>query len=195
VLDAKGSATYSQSIAGVNWVAKNAVRPAVATMSLGGSASPALDAAVRNSIASGVTFVVAAGNSKVDACTVSPARVPAAVTVGATDATDARASFSNWGTCLDLFAPGVEILSAYKGGDRAAAWMSGTSMAAPHVAGAAAAYVAGRPDASPAQVRDALVVSATKGAVTGRKGSPDALLYTGSLTPVVAVAGRPARTR
>jgi subtilisin family serine protease len=188
VLNCAGSASYSQIIAGVNWVTRNAVKPAVVNMSLGGTTSTALDTAVRNSIASGVTYVVAAGNHKVDACSTSPARVSGAVTVGATNRVDARAGFSNHGSCLDLFAPGVEILSAYRTGDRAAARMSGTSMAAPHVAGAAALYLARRPDASPAQVRDALVAAATKNVVTdARRGSPTALLYTGAFTgPVLA---------
>jgi subtilisin family serine protease len=188
VLNCAGSASYSQIIAGVNWVTKHAVRPAVVNMSLGGSASAALDTAVRNSIASGITYVVAAGNSKADACATSPARVGAAITVGATDRSDARASFSNHGSCLDVFAPGVEILSAYRTGDRAAAWMSGTSMAAPHVCGAAALVLARRPDASPAQVRDALVAAATKDVVTdARRGSPTALLYTGAFTGPIPV--------
>jgi subtilisin family serine protease len=191
VLNCAGSASHSQIIAGVNWVTRHAVKPAVVNMSLGGTASSALDTAVRNSIASGVTYVVAAGNNKVDACTMSPARVSAAVTVGATNRNDARASFSNHGACLDLFAPGVEILSAYRTGDRAAAWMSGTSMAAPHVAGAAALYLARRPDASPAQVREALVTAATRNVVTdARRGSPTALLYTGTFTGPVLAAGK-----
>jgi len=192
VLNCAGSASYSQIIAGVNWVTRHAVRPAVVNMSLGGAASNALDTAVRNSIASGVTYVVAAGNNKADACATSPARVSGAVTVGATNRDDARAGFSNHGSCLDLFAPGVDILSAYRTSDRAAAWMTGTSMAAPHVAGAAALHLARRPDASPAQVRAALVSAATKDVVTdARRGSPTALLYTGAFTgPVVAAARR-----
>jgi hypothetical protein len=190
VLNCKGTATYSQIIAGVNWVARHAVKPAVANMSLGGPGSAALDTAVRNSIAAGVTFVAAAGNSSVNACAMSPARVPAALTVGATDRADARASFSNYGDCLDLFAPGVNILSAYRGGDRTAARMNGTSMAAPHVAGAAALYLAGRPDATPREVGDALVAAATTGRVTARRGSPNALLNTADLVPPpVTVAG------
>jgi len=200
VLNCSGTATYSQIIAGVNWVTRHAVKPAVANMSLGGSGSSALDTAVRNSIASGVTYVVAAGNIRTDACTISPARVSAAITVGATDRNDARAGFSNFGPCLDLFAPGVEILSAYRTSDRAAAWMSGTSMAAPHVTGAAALYLARRPDASPAQVRDAMVSAATRDLVAdARRGSPNALLHTVPLTtiaPSVArVAGKTRTTR
>jgi subtilisin family serine protease len=195
VLNCAGSASHSQIIAGVNWVTRNAVKPALVNMSLGGTASSALDTAVRNSIASGVSYVVAAGNNKVDACSTSPARVGAAVTVGATRSDDARASFSNHGSCLDLFAPGVEILSAYRTSDRAAAWMSGTSMAAPHVAGAAALYLARRPDATPAQVRDALVTAATRNVVTdARRGSPNALLYTGAFTGPVLAAARKVTT-
>ena len=181
VLDCRGSGSYSQIIAGVDWVTKNAAKPAVANMSLGGSTSKALDNAVRRSIASGVTYVLAAGNENTDACGKSPARTPEAITVGATDNKDRRASFSNYGKCLDIFAPGVSIVSASRSGDSAKTTMSGTSMAAPHVAGAAAAYLAGQPDASPAQVQQALVDNATTGKVTAdRGGSPNKLLYTGS---------------
>ena len=191
VLDCQGSASYSQIIAGVNWVARHAAKPAVANMSLGGLGSRALDTAVKNSIAAGVTFVVAGGNAGGDACTQSPARIPAAITVGATTRGDARAAFSNHGACLDLFAPGVSILSAYRGGDRASALMSGTSMAAPHVTGAAALVLAARPRATPRQVHDALIATATPGVVTdAKRNSPTALLYTG--VPAAALAAVPA---
>jgi subtilisin family serine protease len=180
VLNCEGSGRYSQIIAGVDWVTANAVKPAVANMSLGGTTSTALDDAVRRSIASGVTYAVAAGNDNVDACTKSPARTPQAITVGATDSADARASFSNYGSCVDIFAPGVRIVSAGTSGDTVAATMNGTSMAAPHVAGAAAVVLAATPSATPAQVRDALVGGGTAGVVAGAgSGSPNRLLYTG----------------
>jgi subtilisin family serine protease len=182
VLDCQGSGSYSTIIAGVDWVTRYAVKPAVANMSLGGPTSAALDAAVRASIGSGVTYVIAAGNSNADACKASPARVGEAVTVGATDSADRRASFSNYGTCLDIFAPGVNVRSASKAGDTATTTMSGTSMAAPHVAGAAALYLSAHPTATPAQVRAAMVADATTGVVANRgTGSPSRLLYTGAI--------------
>jgi subtilisin family serine protease len=182
VLDCNGSGSYSAIIAGVDWVTKNAVKPAVANMSLGGSASATLDTAVKNSIASGITYAVAAGNENKDACTVSPARQPDAITVGATDVNDARAPFSNHGPCLDVFAPGSAVLSATKGGDTSSGTMSGTSMATPHVAGVAALYLAANPAWTPADVRAAMVTDSTAGRVTGRAaGSPDTLLYTGTV--------------
>jgi subtilisin family serine protease len=178
VLNCGGSSTTSTVIAGVDWVTHNHAPNAVANMSLGGSASAMLDNAVAASIASGVTYVLAAGNSRVDACGASPARLPAAITVGATDATDTRASFSNLGGCLDIFAPGVNINAAWHTSRTATHTISGTSMAAPHVAGVAALYVASHPGATPQQVRDALVANATSGAVkNGGAGSPNTLLF------------------
>ncbi|MFC6410894.1 S8 family peptidase [Planobispora longispora] len=156
VLGCNGSGSLSGVIAGVDWVTQNATGPSVANMSLGGGASTALDDAVRRSVAAGVTYVVAAGNSARDACTASPARVPEALTVGATTSGDTRASFSNYGRCLDLFAPGANITSAWSTGDTATGTISGTSMAAPHVAGAAALHLATTPTATPAQVAQAL---------------------------------------
>lgn len=181
VLDCSGSGTTSGVIAGVNWVTSHhtGTAPAVANMSLGGGASSSLDTAVNNAINDGVTFAIAAGNSNKDACRYSPARVPAAITVGATTNTDARASYSNYGACLDLFAPGSSITSAWYLSTTATNTISGTSMATPHVAGVAALYLQGNSAASPATVRNAIVANATPGVVIneGRK-SPDLLLFT-----------------
>lgn len=177
VLDDEGSGTTAQVIAGIDWVTQHAQKPAVANMSLGGTANAQLDAAVRNAVASGVTFVVAAGNDGLPASLYSPARVTEAVTVGATDVDDSRASFSNWGTKLDLFAPGVDITSASNTSDTATATYSGTSMASPHTAGAAALYLADHASASPADVGRALTDRSAKGQVTGAGlGSPNRLL-------------------
>ncbi|MEV4944794.1 S8 family peptidase [Streptomyces sp. NPDC053755] len=184
VLDCEGSGSLSGVIAGVDWVTENAVKPAVANMSLGGGVDPVLDEAVTNSIAAGVTYAVAAGNGDFlgrpeDACDISPARVPTAITVGATDDSDRRASFSNYGSCLDLFAPGVDITSAWTDGDTATRTISGTSMASPHTAGAAALYLHAHPSATPAQVRDALVGRATGNRIEDAgPGSPNRLLFT-----------------
>jgi subtilisin family serine protease len=177
VLDCAGSGTNAGVIAGVDWVTANAQKPAVANMSLGGGASTALDNAVRTSIRSGVVYSLAAGNENADACGSSPARTPEAITVGATTRTDARASFSNTGTCVDLFAPGQDIASAWIGGTGATRTISGTSMAAPHVAGAIALYLAKEADASPAEVQSALTGCATEGVVgDAGSGSPNRLL-------------------
>ena len=180
VLGCDGSGTNSGVIAGIDWLTADhqAGQPAVANMSLGGGASTALDTAVANSMADGVTYAVAAGNENVDACNSSPARVAAAVTVGSTTSSDARSSFSNYGTCLDLFAPGSSITSTWHTGDTATNTISGTSMATPHVAGAAALYLQANPSAAPAAVRDALVSGATANVVAGAgAGSPNRLLY------------------
>jgi subtilisin family serine protease len=186
VLDCQGSGTTSGVIAGIDWVTGNhqAGQPAVANMSLGGGPSSALDTAVRNSIADGVTYAIAGGNDNTSACNSSPARVGEAITVGATTSADARASFSNYGTCLDLFAPGSSITSAWLTSDTATNTISGTSMATPHVAGAAALVLQGTPSASPAAVRDGLVNQATAGVVTNPgTGSPNRLLSTLTAVP------------
>jgi subtilisin family serine protease len=179
VLNCAGSGTNAGVIAGVDWVTANHVPPAVANMSLGGGASAALDDAVRNSIAAGVTYAVAGGNSNRNACNYSPARVGEALTVGATTSSDARSSFSNFGACLDLFAPGSAITSAWLTTDAATNTISGTSMASPHVAGAAALYLHENPAAAPAEVEAALVAAATPGKVANAgSGSPNRLLFT-----------------
>ena len=184
VLDCAGSGTNSGVIAGVDWVTADHVAgaPATANMSLGGGLSSALDTAVRNSITDGVTYAVASGNSNVDACTTSPAAVSEAITVNASTSTDARASFSNWGTCTDIFAPGSNITSAWHSGDTATNTISGTSMATPHVAGVAALYLETNKTASPSTVWAAIRDNATLNKVTDVAGSPNRLLYS-LLTP------------
>ncbi|WP_348679893.1 S8 family serine peptidase [Alcanivorax profundi] len=177
VLGCNGSGSNSGVIAGVDWVAGNHRKPAVANMSLGGTNSTALDTAVRNAVNAGVTMVVAAGNDNVNACNGSPNRVAEALTVGATTREDRRSSFSNYGACVDLFAPGSDITSAWYQSDTQTASLNGTSMAAPHAAGAAALYLAANPSASPSAVNLALVNDAVTG-VIGNAGSqsPNRLL-------------------
>ncbi|MEV0608988.1 S8 family peptidase [Polymorphospora rubra] len=178
VLDNNGSGTTAGVIAGVDWITANAVRPAVANLSLGGGASTALDNAVRRSINAGITYAIAAGNSGVPAANTSPARVTQALTVGATNRTDTRPTWSNYGTALDLFAPGVDITSVWRTSDTATYTGSGTSFAAPYVAGAAAIYLSGNPTAAPATVNSAVVSAATTGVVINPgAGSPNRLLY------------------
>jgi subtilisin family serine protease len=191
VLDCWGEGTLSGVIAGVDWVTRHAVRPAVANLSLGGDHSASLDAAVQASINSGVTYAVAAGNENVDAAGSSPAGLSAAITVGATDGRDRRASFSNYGGVLDLFAPGVAIKSSVATSDTATAYYSGTSMASPHVAGAAALILDAYPADTPAQVRNLLVAAATTGKVTDRRASADRLLFVPAppKAPVIATTG------
>ncbi|KAB1905485.1 S8 family peptidase [Micromonospora tulbaghiae] len=178
VLNCSGSGTTAGVISGVNWVTSNAVKPAVANMSLGGGASTTLDNAVANSINSGITYALAAGNSSANACNSSPARVASAITVGATTSTDARASYSNYGSCVDIFAPGSSITSAWRTSDTATNSISGTSMASPHVAGAAALVLSANTSYTPAQVASYLTSNATTGKVTSPgSGSPNRLLF------------------
>ncbi|MFJ2928155.1 S8 family peptidase [Streptomyces massasporeus] len=177
VLNNSGSGTTAGVIAGIDWVTQNHSGPSVANMSLGGGASATLDTAVRNSIASGVTYAVAAGNSSTTASSSSPARVAEAITVGATTSTDAKASYSNYGSALDIFAPGSSITAGWHTSDTATNTISGTSMATPHVAGTAAVYLAGHTSSTPAQVATALVNGAVTGKVTSAgSGSPNRLL-------------------
>jgi subtilisin family serine protease len=179
VLNCAGSGSFAGIVAGVDWVTANAVKPAVANMSLGGSGTnAALETAVTNSINSGVVYALAAGNSNSNACNFTPARTPAAITVGATESNDARASYSNFGTCLDIFAPGSGITSAWYTNDTATNTISGTSMASPHVAGGAALILSANPGFTAQQVRDKLVADSTPGKVTSPgTGSPNQLLF------------------
>ncbi|GBF05257.1 peptidase S8/S53 subtilisin kexin sedolisin [Deinococcus aerius] len=182
VLDCSGSGTNSGVIAGINWAVSNKTGPAVANMSLGGGASQAVDDAVNNAASKNLVMAVAAGNENQNACNVSPARAANAITVGATTRTDSRdTGYSNYGSCLDIFAPGTGITSAWIGSTTATNTISGTSMATPHVAGAAALILANNPSYTTAQVTSALVNGATTGKVTNAgTGSPNRLLYTGT---------------
>lgn len=178
VLDCNGKGSWSGIVAGVDWVTANHVKPAVANMSLGGPEAQAVDDAVKNSIAAGVTYVVAAGNDNVDACTKSPARAENTITVGATTSSDSRSDFSNFGACVNVFAPGSAITSAGIASDDATAIMQGTSMASPHVAGVAALYLEANPAATPAEVSRAILGAASSGQLSDiGSGSPNLLLF------------------
>lgn len=177
VMDCTGSGTMSGVIAGVDWIIANRRLPAVANLSLGGPSTLSLDQAIVSLINAGVVVCAAAGNSTLDACTTSPAETPDAITVGATDQNDARASFSNYGSCIDLFAPGVSIISSYNTSTSAYAYMSGTSMAAPHVAGVCALELQHYPSLSARAIRDSIYKHATKSIVTSSLSTNNHLLY------------------
>jgi subtilisin family serine protease len=196
VLNCQGSGSNAGVIAGVDWVAANAVKPAVANMSLGGGLSSALNLAVSKAVQAGVTFAVAAGNSNRSACDYSPSSEPSALTVGATTSSDAKASYSNYGSCVDIQAPGSGITSDWIGADGTTNTISGTSMASPHVAGAAALVlgVAGNGNLTPAQVGNELVTKATTGKITGLpSGTVNKLLYIGTIGVVVNPPADPAK--
>lgn len=188
VLGCTGNGTNSGVIQGVDWVMANHIKPAVANMSLGGGNSTALDQAVQNAINAGVTMVVAAGNDDANACNGSPNRVAEAITVGSTTSSDARSSFSNHGACVDIFAPGSSITSAGHNNNSSTATMSGTSMAAPHVAGVAALYLGANPNASTDEVFDGVLALGTSNKLSSiESGSPNLLLQnqvTGGGTPI-----------
>lgn len=178
VLDCTGSGTWSGVIAGIDWVAGSTLRPAVANMSLAGGASVSVNAAVARAVSKGVTMVVAAGNSNADACSYSPAGEPSAITVGATTSSDARASYSNYGSCVDIFGPGSSITSAWNTSATATNTISGTSMATPHITGVAALVLAANPTASPAAVASFLITNATANRLSSiGTGSSNRLVY------------------
>jgi serine protease len=195
VLDCGGSGTISNVVAGIEWVTSHHQKPAVANMSLGIRGSQAIDDAVAASVKAGVTYVVAAGNESDNACNYSPAKVPTAITVGATNSSDARASFSNYGLCVSLFAPGQDILSAWSTSSSATNTISGTSMASPHVAGIAALYLAEHPAATPAQVKAALVAGALNNKISSvGSGSANLLANISFLTPTAPAPPAPVPT-
>ncbi|MFY0080567.1 S8 family peptidase [Acinetobacter baumannii] len=177
ILGCDGSGASSNVIAGLDWILKNGKKPAVVNMSLGGATSSSLDSAVENLYNNGYVMVVAAGNSNTDACTSSPARVSKAITVAATDNTDTRASYSNYGSCVDIFAPGSQINSSWIGSNTATKILNGTSMATPHVAGVVAEMLQSTPTASPQTISTNLLNQASSNVVKNPSGSPNRLLY------------------
>jgi len=177
ILGCDGSGASSNVIAGLDWILKNGKKPAVVNMSLGGDASASLDSAVENLFNNGYVMVVAAGNSNTDACNSSPARVSKAITVAATDNTDTRASYSNYGSCVDIFAPGSQINSSWIGSNTATKVLNGTSMATPHVAGVVAEMLQSTPTATPQTISTNLVNQASSNVVKNPSGSPNRLLY------------------
>lgn len=191
VLDCAGSGAMSGVIAGLDWIIQNGRKPAVVNMSLGGSAYSTLDTAIDNLFNNGYVPVVAAGNANTDACTSSPARAGKAITVAATDSTDTRASYSNYGSCVDLFAPGSQITSAWIGSNSSAATASGTSMASPHVAGVVATMLENNSTATPQSITDQLLNQSTINLIQNPMGSPNRLLYnlidTQTITPVPSI--------
>jgi hypothetical protein len=198
VLDCDAAGYASDVIAGLDWVASHHQQgfPAVVNLSLGGDVSPILDAAIQGIINDGVTAVVAAGNVADDACNTSPARVPAALTVAASDSWDQEAGFSNYGACIDLFAPGVDIRSTWNTSTTATETASGTSAASPHVAGAAALLLGQYPALTPGDVAAAILARTTTGVITAiSEGTPNRLLYTaatGTPDPAPVVSAPPA---
>jgi subtilisin family serine protease len=194
VLDCEGLGTSEDVIQGIDWVTANAAKPAVANMSLGGPKDLAINEAVSRSVAGGVTYAVAAGNESADACDSSPASAAQAIGVGATDNLDVRAWFSNYGKCTTIYAPGVNIVSAAAGTAQGTLTASGTSMASPHVAGAAALLLQADPSLTPKQVRDRLVTGAIAGPVFDTKGSVDRLLNVGTPGPARSAHGLRARS-
>ena len=181
-MDCSGSGYTSSVIAGIDWIARNASGPSVANMSIGGGADGTMDKAISNAVAKGITFVVAAGNSGANACDYSPSRAAAAITVGATSGDD-RAGYSNYGSCVDVFAPGTSITSAWYSGSSAIVTISGTSMASPHVAGVAALYLESNRGASPSTVEGAITANATMDVVgNAGTGSPNRMLFMGFIT-------------
>lgn len=177
ILGCDGSGASSNVIAGLDWILKNGKKPAVVNMSLGGEANTSLDSAVENLFNNGYVMVVAAGNSNTDACSSSPARVSKAITVAATDSTDARASYSNYGSCVDIFAPGSQINSSWIGSNTATKVLNGTSMATPHVAGVVAEMLQSTPTATPQAISTNLLNQASSNVVKNPSGSPNRLLY------------------
>ncbi|QRO95467.1 S8 family peptidase [Acinetobacter pittii] len=177
ILGCDGSGASSNVIAGLDWILKNGKKPAVVNMSLGGEANASLDSAVENLFNNGYVMVVAAGNSNTDACSTSPARVSKAITVAATDSTDTRASYSNYGSCVDIFAPGSQINSSWIGSNTATKVLNGTSMATPHVVGVVAEMLQSTPTTTPQTISTNLLNQASSNVVKNPSGSPNRLLY------------------